>query len=241
MVLLKNDGALLPLDPTQDDRGDRPARRRPARHARPVVGHRAMTRTRSRCSPASRRRAPNTTFAQACTIADKEPPTTPPRTSAAGRRLRGRGRRRERGRPGRARARRDAAGMSGEAASRSDIDLPGKQQELIDAIKATGKPFVVVLFNGRPLTLRRSPRRRRRSSRPGSRASRPATPSPTSCSARSTRAASCPVSFPRSLGQVPIYYNHEPTGRPVRRRRPSTTRATATSPPATRCTRSGSA
>ena len=43
--------------------------------------------------------------------------------------------------------------MSGEAAARSDIDLPGKQQELIDAIKATGKPFVVVLFNGRPLTL----------------------------------------------------------------------------------------
>ncbi|MDQ1727209.1 MAG: beta-glucosidase, partial [Frankiaceae bacterium] len=43
--------------------------------------------------------------------------------------------------------------MSGEAASRSDINLPGKQQQLIDAIKATGKPFVVVLFNGRPLTI----------------------------------------------------------------------------------------
>ena len=43
--------------------------------------------------------------------------------------------------------------MSGEAAARSNIDLPGEQQELIDAIKATGKPFVVVLFNGRPLTL----------------------------------------------------------------------------------------
>ena len=37
---------------------------------------------------------------------------------------------------------------------------------------------------------------------------------PTCCSARSTRAASCPSSFPRSLGQIPIYYNHEPTGRP---------------------------
>ncbi len=43
--------------------------------------------------------------------------------------------------------------MSGEAAARTTIDLPGRQQELIDAVKATGKPFVVVLFNGRPLTL----------------------------------------------------------------------------------------
>ena len=45
------------------------------------------------------------------------------------------------------------ASMSGEAASRSEIDLPGRQEELIARIKATGKPFVVVLFNGRPLTL----------------------------------------------------------------------------------------
>jgi beta-glucosidase-like glycosyl hydrolase len=43
--------------------------------------------------------------------------------------------------------------MSGEAESRSNIDLPGLQHELIDRIKATGKPLVVVLFNGRPLTL----------------------------------------------------------------------------------------
>ena len=43
--------------------------------------------------------------------------------------------------------------MSGEAASRVDIGLPGQQQQLIDAVKATGKPFVVVLFNGRPLAI----------------------------------------------------------------------------------------
>jgi len=43
--------------------------------------------------------------------------------------------------------------QSGEAAARTALDHPGKQQELIDAIKATGKPFVVMLFNGRPLTL----------------------------------------------------------------------------------------
>ena len=47
----------------------------------------------------------------------------------------------------------ETRGMSGEAESRSMLDLPGKQQDLIDAIKATGKPFAVVLFNGRPLDL----------------------------------------------------------------------------------------
>ena len=99
------------------------------------------------------------------------------------------------------------------------IDLPGKQQELIDAIKATGKPFVVVLFNGRPLTLdgrRRRPRRR--SSRPGSRASRPATRSPTCCSARSTRAASCRSrSRARSARSRSTTTTSPPAGRATRR------------------------
>jgi beta-glucosidase len=104
--------------------------------------------------------------------------------------------------------------MSGEAASRSDIGLPGRQQQLIDAIKATGKPFVVVLFNGRPLTLE------------GVAASAPAVleawfPGVQAGPAvadvlfgRVNPGAKLPVSFPRRVGQVPIYYNHEPTGRP---------------------------
>ena len=104
--------------------------------------------------------------------------------------------------------------MSGEAEARSDIDLPGRQQELIDAIKATGKPFTVVLFNGRPLTL-----------------SKVAASSPAILEAwfpgveagnavadvlfgKVNPGGKLPVSFPRSVGQVPIYYNHEPTGRP---------------------------
>ena len=47
----------------------------------------------------------------------------------------------------------ETAAMSGEAAARSSIDLPGVQQQLVAAIEETGKPFVVVLVNGRPLTI----------------------------------------------------------------------------------------
>ena len=119
--------------------------------------------------------------------------------------------------------------MSGEAEARSDLDLPGRQQELIDAVKAHRQAVRGRAVQRPPADAhRRSTRPRRRSSRPGSAASRPATRSPTSSSARSTRAASCRSRFPRNVGQVPIYYNHEPTGRPCDPTR-STTRATATS------------
>jgi beta-glucosidase len=104
--------------------------------------------------------------------------------------------------------------MSGEAAARSELDLPGNQEGLIDAIKATGKPFVVVLFNGRPLAL-----------------SDVAAKSPAILEAwfpgveagnavadvvfgKVNPGGKLPVSFPQRVGQVPIYYNHEPTGRP---------------------------
>ena len=43
--------------------------------------------------------------------------------------------------------------MSGEAASRSDIRLPGVQEDLLKAVSALGKPIIVVLMNGRPLIL----------------------------------------------------------------------------------------
>ena len=108
----------------------------------------------------------------------------------------------------------ESRGQSGEAAARSEIDLPGKQQELIDAIKATGKPFAVVLFNGRPLTLTNVD------------AASPAIleawfPGVEAGNAvadvlfgKVNPGGKLPVSFPRALGQIPIYYNHEPTGRP---------------------------
>ena len=47
----------------------------------------------------------------------------------------------------------ESAEMSGEAASRSSLDLPGRQLDLVKAVHATGKPTVIVLMNGRPLTI----------------------------------------------------------------------------------------
>ncbi len=106
--------------------------------------------------------------------------------------------------------------MSAEAEARTTIDLPGKQQELIDAVKeaAPGKPIAVVLFNGRPLTLQSVD------------ASAPAILEAWFPGVEAGNAVAdvvfgdvnpsgkLPVTFPRVLGQVPIYYNHEPTGRP---------------------------
>ncbi len=104
--------------------------------------------------------------------------------------------------------------MSGEATSRSTLDLPGKQQELIDAIAATGKPFVVVLFNGRPLTLSRvvgSAPAVLEAWFPGVEAGNAVADV---VFGKVNPGGKLPVSFPQRLGQVPIYYNHEPTGRP---------------------------
>jgi beta-glucosidase len=107
--------------------------------------------------------------------------------------------------------------LSGEAASRSDLRLPGRQEELIHAVAATGVPFVVVLVNGRPLVTS------------GWIDVAPAvleawhlgTEAPAAIVDVLTGAAEpagrLPMSFPRSSGQVPVYYAHENTGRPATR------------------------
>ncbi|POX42224.1 glycosyl hydrolase [Streptomyces sp. Ru73] len=104
--------------------------------------------------------------------------------------------------------------ISGEAAARSDISLPGAQEKLVEAVAATGKPFVVVLVNGRPLTLG------------GWLAQAPAVlvawhPGTEAGNALAdvlfgtvNPGGKLPVSFPRTVGQIPIHYNHESTGRP---------------------------
>jgi beta-glucosidase len=104
--------------------------------------------------------------------------------------------------------------QSGEAEVRSNIKLPGHQQDIIDAVKETGKPFTVVLFNGRPLDLTDVAEK----SDAILEAWFPGVEAGHSISdvlfGDVNPGGKLPVSFPRSVGQVPIYYNHEPTGRP---------------------------
>ncbi|HEY0728565.1 MAG TPA: glycoside hydrolase family 3 C-terminal domain-containing protein, partial [Pyrinomonadaceae bacterium] len=104
--------------------------------------------------------------------------------------------------------------MGGEAASRSSLDLPGRQMDLVKAIQATGKPTVVVLVNSRPMTFGWIVDN---------------VPSILVAWMGGSQAGNAiadvvfggvnpsgklPVTFPRTVGQVPIYYNHLNTGRP---------------------------
>jgi beta-glucosidase len=104
--------------------------------------------------------------------------------------------------------------MSGEANARSTLDLPGRQEELIRAIRRTGKPFAVVLFNGRPLALEDivdDAPAILEAWFPGVQAG-PAVADVVF--GKVNPGGKLPASFPYRVGQVPIYYNRLPTGRP---------------------------
>jgi beta-glucosidase len=109
----------------------------------------------------------------------------------------------------------ELAGMTGEASSRSTLDLPGKQQQLLEAIVATGKPVVLVLESGRPLDIRWANDHVSailQAWYPGVQAGNAIADllfGDVSPSAR------MPMSWPRSVGQIPVYYNHKNTGRPT--------------------------
>lgn len=103
---------------------------------------------------------------------------------------------------------------SGEDGSRSTLDLPGRQLELLDAVAATGKPIIVVLFNGRPLAL---PAVFDKASAvlevwfPGVQGGNAIADILFGDAEPSGRLT---TTFPYSVGQVPMYYNHYSTGRP---------------------------
>jgi len=104
--------------------------------------------------------------------------------------------------------------QSGEAAARSSIGLPGRQQELADKVLATGKPVVVVLMNGRPLaipTLAEKAPALVEAWQLGVQAGPAIADILFGDAAPTGRLA---VSFPRAVGQVPIYYARRNTGRP---------------------------
>ncbi len=108
----------------------------------------------------------------------------------------------------------EPAEMFGEAASKSSLDLTGRQMDLVKAVHASGKPTIVVLINGRPLTVGWIVEN---------------TPAVIEAWMGGTEAGNAiadvlfgdvnpsgklPVTFPRAVGQVPIYYNYMNTGRP---------------------------
>lgn len=108
----------------------------------------------------------------------------------------------------------ETAEMSGEAASRSSLDLPGRQQELVEAIHRTGKPYAVILMNGRPLTIpwiaEHSPAILE-AWFPGTEAGNAVADV---LFGDVNPGGKLPITFPRTVGQVPLYYAHKSTGRP---------------------------
>ena len=108
----------------------------------------------------------------------------------------------------------EAAGMSGEASSRAFLGLPGVQERLLEQVAATGTPVALVLMSGRPLTLEWAADHV------------PAILETWFLGVETGHAVAdvlfgdadpsgkLPVTVPRTVGQVPLFYDHKPTGRP---------------------------
>ena len=105
--------------------------------------------------------------------------------------------------------------MSGEAKSRSDIELPGVQEELIKALHATGKPVVVIINAGRPLVFNWTADHAQAILYTWWLGSEAGNAIANVLFGHYNPSAKLPMTFPRSAGQIPIYYNYYNTGRPA--------------------------
>ena len=108
----------------------------------------------------------------------------------------------------------DASWMNGEAASRAFIDLPGNQQQLLERVAAAGKPTALVLFSGRPLALTSAAARVQAIIEAWSPGVQAGPALERVLFGEAAPAGRLTVTFPRSLGQVPIYHSVLDTGRP---------------------------
>jgi beta-glucosidase len=212
MVLLRNEGGVLPFDPSRRTAVIGPLAKNQHDMLGPWWGAGRDTDAVTVFAGINAQ-SPGATFAEGCKLSNTEPPHADAEgcgsaagfaeavavAEAADQVVLALGETRE---------------MSGEAAARSTLDLPGRQEELIEAIEATGKPFAVVLFNGRPLALEDvvdDAPAILEAWFPGVQAGNAVADV---VFGNVNPGGKLPVSFPRRLGQVPIYYNHERTGRP---------------------------
>ncbi len=104
--------------------------------------------------------------------------------------------------------------QTGEAGSQTNIDLPIAQKLFLQELKKTGKPIVLVLMNGRPLTLSWEDQNMDAILETWYPGTRGGDAIAQTLFGANNPSGKLPITFPRSVGQIPIYYNHKNTGRP---------------------------
>lgn len=108
----------------------------------------------------------------------------------------------------------EASEMTGEAASRSDISLPESQRNLLAALKQTGKPLVVVMMSGRPLVIENEIKQADAFLQAWFLGHETGNALADVLFGNYNPSGKLTMSFPRNVGQIPVYYNHKNTGRP---------------------------
>ncbi|HMG82232.1 MAG TPA: beta-glucosidase BglX [Ferruginibacter sp.] len=109
----------------------------------------------------------------------------------------------------------EASEMSGECASRTDITIPASQKKLIRALKKTGKPLVLVIMSGRPLVLTEEDSLATAILQTWHAGTEAGDAIADVLFDNYDPSGKLTMSFPRSVGQIPIYYDHKNTGRPL--------------------------
>lgn len=108
----------------------------------------------------------------------------------------------------------ESANMSGEASSMSNIDLQPSQKRLLDALKKTGKPIVIVLMNGRPMTIAEEHAKANAILDVWFSGTEAGNAVADLLFGDKNPSGKLTATFPMNTGQIPIYYNHKNTGRP---------------------------
>jgi len=108
----------------------------------------------------------------------------------------------------------ESRGMSHESSSRTDLLIPASQRDLIKALKATGKPLVLVLMNGRPLSLLEENQQADAILETWFSGTEGGNAIADVLFGDYNPSGKLPITFPRTVGQIPTYYNHLTIGRP---------------------------